>query len=267
MGQTKNNKVGLVKSGSRIAKNGFKLEKEVAQKFCNWTIDADAKKWLEQMGYNINHIEFVNATTLNGFKADLKVDIKIKLKNQIKTENIQVKLVSNTKGFNQVDKRRLKSYKKMWDIPDYVYRIFAHYTGELSPYLQNSIDKRRMFVNEFNQQEQEIFLNWLNINKLKIINDILKGDGVNITDWFLVIQKFANINNSLIKNIDDVINYYLDNGNIQVTKRGTIKIGKITMQRKGGDSGRDSAKMLQFKWMRKKLVCKKAATYLQLFWF
>ena len=28
---------------------------------------------------------------------------------------------------------------------------------------------------------------------------------------------------------------------------GSLKVGKITMQRKGGDAGRESAKMLQFK--------------------
>ncbi|MCR2123219.1 type II restriction endonuclease, partial [Campylobacter upsaliensis] len=29
--------------------------------------------------------------------------------------------------------------------------------------------------------------------------------------------------------------------------QGSLKIGKVTMQRKGGDGGRESAKMLQFK--------------------
>jgi len=34
---------------------------------------------------------------------------------------------------------------------------------------------------------------------------------------------------------------------IEISERGTFRIGRITMQRKGGDGGRDSAKMLQFK--------------------
>ncbi|HOS84750.1 MAG TPA: hypothetical protein PK029_06400 [Bacteroidales bacterium] len=34
---------------------------------------------------------------------------------------------------------------------------------------------------------------------------------------------------------------------IEITARGNFKIGIITMQRKGGDGGRDTAKMLQFK--------------------
>ena len=32
-----------------------------------------------------------------------------------------------------------------------------------------------------------------------------------------------------------------------MTPRGSISIGKITVQRKGGDGGRDTANMLQFK--------------------
>ncbi|MEK6925764.1 MAG: hypothetical protein AABW50_00645 [Nanoarchaeota archaeon] len=36
-------------------------------------------------------------------------------------------------------------------------------------------------------------------------------------------------------------------GDIRITDMGSLKVGKITMQRKGGDAGRESAKMLQFK--------------------
>ncbi len=49
-----------------------------------------------------------------------------------------------------------------------------------------------------------------------------------------------------IKPINFVINYY-GNGKVIITPKGSVKIGKITMQRKGGDSGRETAKMLQFK--------------------
>jgi len=43
-----------------------------------------------------------------------------------------------------------------------------------------------------------------------------------------------------------VINYF-GNGEVLITNRGSIKIKRITIQRKGGDGGRDTAKMLQFK--------------------
>lgn len=40
---------------------------------------------------------------------------------------------------------------------------------------------------------------------------------------------------------------FFGNEAVQITKRGNFKIGKITMQRKGGDRGRKTAQMLQFK--------------------
>jgi len=40
---------------------------------------------------------------------------------------------------------------------------------------------------------------------------------------------------------------YFGNGEIIITDRGNFRIGKITMQRKGGDGGRITANMLQFK--------------------
>jgi hypothetical protein len=43
-----------------------------------------------------------------------------------------------------------------------------------------------------------------------------------------------------------VIDFYAA-GDVEITIRGSLKIGAITMQRKGGDGGRETAKMLQFK--------------------
>ena len=36
-------------------------------------------------------------------------------------------------------------------------------------------------------------------------------------------------------------------GDVRITERGSLRIGKILMQRKGGDAGRETSKMLQFK--------------------
>ena len=36
-------------------------------------------------------------------------------------------------------------------------------------------------------------------------------------------------------------------GDVEITQAGNLKIGQITIQRKGGDNGRQTAKMLQFK--------------------
>ncbi len=41
--------------------------------------------------------------------------------------------------------------------------------------------------------------------------------------------------------------HYFDDGSVEISKKGSLKIGRITIQRKGGDNGRESANMLQFK--------------------
>ncbi|WJS89371.1 hypothetical protein NEE10_06885 [Glaesserella parasuis] len=50
----------------------------------------------------------------------------------------------------------------------------------------------------------------------------------------------------VLKNINDVLQHY-GQGDISISPRGSIKFGRITIQRKGGDNGRDTANMLQFK--------------------
>ena len=47
--------------GSLTAKEGFKNEKEIANKFNNWKEDKTAQHWLKIMGYNLKLLENVKA--------------------------------------------------------------------------------------------------------------------------------------------------------------------------------------------------------------
>lgn len=235
-----------VEKGSQIAKDGFKNEDEVVAKFNNWETDLIAQNWLTTMGYVLEKIEFVEAFKLSGYKTDVQVQVRIKLKNIIDVENLQVKLVSNPKGFNQIDKRWIDKYVEMWSVPENVVGVLKQYTGEVKPTIQNPKDKRRMFANEFSEEEQMLVLKWLDGNKVLIISDILKGRGKFAAEWILVILK-AN-KNSLwtLQPMNIAINHF-SQGEVIITKRGNFVIGRITMQRKGGDGGRPTANMLQFK--------------------
>ena len=236
----------LVKKGSQTAKNGFKNEQDICNKFNNWQIDNEAKQWLLIMQYALDEIEYVKAVVLHGYKADVNVQIQIKLKTAIDTENIQVKLVSNQKGFNQVDKRWLSHYKEMWDIPDSIYKLLQHYTGELKPYKQQVRDSRRMFVDEFTLEEQNLLLNWFTNNKTLILSDIIKGRGQFSAEWVLVAQKIDNNARWILVNINQALQHY-SAGHVRISPKGSMYIGNVTMQRKGGDGGRETANMLQFK--------------------
>lgn len=232
--------------GSQTAKNGFKNEDDVVEKFNHWQTDDDAQQWLLIMQYDLKEIEFVKAVKISGHKTDVQVQITIKLKEAIDCQNLQVKLVSNPKGFNQIDKRWLDKYAEMWEIPAEILLLLKKYTGEILPTIDNPKDKRRMFANEFSEEEQKQILEWLNANKSLIVSDILKGRGQFSAEWMLVIQKVSKNANWVLKPMNFCLNFF-GNDEIIITKQGNFRIGKITMQRKGGDGGRETAKMLQFK--------------------
>lgn len=235
--------------GSKTAKDGFKNENFVVTTFNNWQNDDLAKTWLRAMDYDLNKIQSVEATKIKGsFKADIQVVIlvRIKLQNLQDIQNIQVKLVSNPQGFNQIDKRWLKNYDLLWNFSKDIFEILQYFTGEKLPKMQNAKDNRRMFLNEFSQAEQEKILIFFNKNQALIVNDILKDRGKFASEWFLVILKVKDEKLKwCLKPINEVINFY--SGDVEITPKGSLKVGKITMQRKGGDGGRPSANMLQFK--------------------
>ena len=236
--------------GSKTAKDGFKNEDFVVSCFNDWENNDLAQKWLKEMNYNLKEIESVEANKIKGsFKADvqIKIHIAIKLKSLEDVQNLQVKLVSNSQGFNQIDKRWVDNYKELWNIPENILKILKHFTGELSPYIKNTRDERRMFADELSKEDQENLLSFLQENKTLIVSDILKGRGKFSAEWILVILKIKDEDLKwALTPMNFVLNYF-GNGDVVMTSRGSFKIGKITMQRKGGDGGRDTANMLQFK--------------------
>src|SRR5690554_2769990 len=156
--------------GSLTAKNGFANEDDIVDKFNNWQNDETAKNWLTIMQYNISDIEYVKAVKLSGYKTDVQVQVTVKLKDVIDAQNLQVKLVSNPKGFNQIDKRWVDKYVEMWNIPTNITNIIKRYTGEIAPNIENPKDERRMFVNEFTSEEQNLVVEWLSNNKSLIVS-------------------------------------------------------------------------------------------------
>jgi hypothetical protein len=236
--------------GSNTAKNGFRNELFVIETFNNWKESQLAKDWLKEMNYNLLEIDEVKAVKVSGsFKSDVQVQINvcIKLKNIVDIQNISVKLVSNSQGFNQIDKRRVDKYIELWDIPADIANTLKLYCGEIKPEISNTRDRRRMFLDEFSNKERLDLINFLNNQKTLIVSDILKGRGKFAAEWMLVI---LNLEGQEIKWVIKPMNFVLNffgNGEILVTNQGNIKIGRIGLQRKGGDGGRDSANMLQFK--------------------
>lgn len=237
----------LVKLGSRTAKRGFKNEKDIVEKFNNWKTDEDAQTWLGIMGYPLNEIEKVEAIKLHGYKTDVQVQITIYLKKAIAAENLSVKLVSNPQGFNQVDKRWVDKYVEMWNLPEDLTRILKLFTGEISPVVTSDVrDARRLFLDEMSKDDQDKIVDFFKRNKILVVSDILKGRGKFSAGWMLVALVMNGESKWILKTINEAMNVFAD-GPVAITNQGSLRIGRIGMQRKGGDNGRDSSKMLQFK--------------------
>ena len=249
MKNKKRNLKQMIALGSKTARAGFKNEQDVIDRFNNWEKDKIAQEWLAEMNYKIDDIEFVKASKVRGsYKADVQVRITvlIKLKSQEDLQNLQVKLVSNPTGFNQIDKRWVDKYAELWNIPQDIVKLLKLFTGEITPKKSNLKDPRKMFMNEMSETDRNKIINFFRENKILVVSDILKGRGEFSADWTLVILKLNGESRWVLKSINHVMNVF-GSGDVRMTRDGNLKIGKIGMQRKGGDSGRPSANMLQFK--------------------
>ena len=238
----------LSQLGSRTAKRGFRSEKGIVRKFNHWREDEDAQEWFKIMDYDLRKIERVKAIIITGsHKTDVQVQVTIFLKEAIAAENLSVKLVSNPQGFNQLDKRWVDKYVAMWNIPEDIAKALKLFTGEIKPKRRNLRDSRRMFLDEMDIKTQKLIVDFFTKNKILVVSDILKGNDEFPADWMMVVLKKENQNPEwYLRQINHVLNVF-GSGNVRITKKGSLKIGKITMQRKGGDAGRETSKMLQFK--------------------
>ena len=239
-------KKDLIKLGSQTAKGGFRNEDDIVRKFINWKKDGDAQKWLEIMSYSLEEIEKVEAVKLHGQKTDVQAQITIYMKKAIAAENLSIKLVSNPQGFNQVDKRWVDKYAEMWNIPEDIVIILKLFTGEITPTRSGLKDKRRMFLNEMDRVDQKKIVDFFAKYRILIVSDVLKGRGKFSAGWMLVALVSCGESQWILKSINYAMNVFAE-GEARITPQGSLKIGKITMQRKGGDAGRDTSRMLQFK--------------------
>lgn len=232
---------------------GFQNEKEVAEKFNNWKKDKDAQEWLKIMMYNLDEIQSVESIEFGGegYKSDVLVTVVVKIirtsgeKTIQSVEKIQVKLVSGATGSNQIERKYVKSYIKQWHIPEDVKNSLELFCGAKPP-RENSRNEKRMYIDELTEQEQDNLKKFLKENMVMMISDVIRGRGRYAAEWMLVIHKYEGYKWKLVS-INEAINYYVGEHDVEFTARGGIRIGRVTMQRKGGDNGKESANQLQFK--------------------
>ncbi|HMS08601.1 MAG TPA: hypothetical protein PKE66_03880 [Pyrinomonadaceae bacterium] len=233
-----------VERGSATAKGGFRNENDIRDKFINWRADADARAWLTAIGYDTSAIKEVTAAKPNGEKADVVVTVT-KSDGTERRHGISIKLVSSPNGFNQIDKRWLRQYAKMWKMPVDVVTALRLFVGEDAP-TAKSRRPERMFLTELTKDAQTAVVGFFKVNKDRIVADLIRGEGTDRADLFMVAWKPGRETRWKIVKTDEAIRFFGE-GPVEMTRSGNLKIGRITMQRKGGDGGRETAKMLQFK--------------------
>jgi len=229
--------------GSRTAKNGFRNEDDIKAKFLKWQTDVDAKEWLSTMGIKTEEIETLDVTKPHDEKADIEVTVKTKTGER--RAGISIKLVSSPNGFNQIDKRWLSHYAAMWKMPLDVQTALNLFLGETPP-TKKGRSPDRMFLDELDAHAQKAVISFFETHKTDIVPDLFQGSGPHAAAWVMVAYKPAANTRWTLRRVEDVIRFYSD-GPVVITSGGNLKFGRITMQRKGGDAGRETAKMLQFK--------------------
>ena len=250
----------LVRIGSETAKGGFANEKVVAKKFDNWRKDKETQKWLKIMGYNLKKIKKVKAEVLYGHKTDVQVKVTITLKKLISVQNLSVKKANSDADYNQIDKRWVKNYIEMWGIPEDIVILLKIFCGEISPNdllkdrkitkqkFDSLRDKRRFFMDEFEDKHKKALITFFKRNKILVLTDIIKGRDKFSADWMLV-TKYDVIKDEtvwILADINKALNIFGE-GEVEISPRGSLSIGRITLQRKGGDGSKPTGNMLQFK--------------------
>lgn len=261
--------------GSLTATGGFLNEHQICEMFNDWKSNEIAKEWLNHMGYNPAKIEKVEAIhvptriskkdllkykiteeeyeeTVRYKKADAQIKILIKIGNILKIENISLKKANTDSNFNQIDKRPVDTYHSMWNFDKDLMLWLKLFTGEIIPKNYADLEKKeyreygkRLFIDEFPKRMQAKMVDFFEKNKILIISDIIKGRGALSASWILV-TRMDNIKNKvdwILVDINMALNYFSE-GEVKISPRGSLSLGKITMQRKGGTPDPTS---LQFK--------------------
>jgi len=250
----------LVRIDSETAKGGFANERAIAEKFDHWKKDKEAQKWLKIMDYKLEEIEKVEAVILQGYKSDIQVKVIVTLKKAISVQNLSIKKANSDADYNQIDKRWVRDYIEMWNIPENIVNLLEIFCGKNSPKqllkegkmteqkYKSLRDKRRFFMDEFESKDKKLIIDFFIKNKLLVITDILKGRGQLSADWMLVTKYDRKKDGTtwVLADINKAMSIFGE-GDVKISPRGSISIGRITLQRKGGDGGRETGNMLQFK--------------------
>ena len=185
-----------------------------------------------------------------------KADVLVLVDNEVEWMSVK----KFTASFNQIDKRWVDDFAKLWGMPNDVSCSFKMYCGEkghrpgdLLGASFSTRDERRFFMDELAIGRQMAVISFLKKTKRRIIQDVMAGRGKGAARWILVVEEHQDAPpKSILVQMDAAICHCAE-GPALITEKGNLRLGRITIQRKGGDAGKNTAQMLQFKFSPKEL--------------
>ena len=149
-------------------------------------------------------------------------------------------------AFNQIKRCSVMKFREEFGVPEEVITIFKKYTE----------DKKKLLQGNYSQKELALLLEFLNANRRALLASAFTGKNKQLkANWLLLHQwtppdwrkNIARKDRSVLISMQDILSLF-SKINASFTKRGTITFGAgVTLQRKGGDKGKESANDLQFK--------------------
>jgi hypothetical protein len=94
--------------------------------------------------------------------------------NILKIENLSLKKANSNADYNQIDKRSVEAYQKIWNFGDKIAFWLKLFTGELDPErhsrktgIKKFKDRRRLFLNETPEIIQKRIIDFFKKNRIK----------------------------------------------------------------------------------------------------
>jgi len=171
--------------------------------------------------------------------------------------------------YNHVERNYIDFYAEKWSVPKDVYIILKRFVGEVNkqghPVSIETLEKeaerlgtspgklskkRRIFLNQIKPQTKDLIINFFRSKKVEILRDVFIND--EDIEVFIVIKRDGDEVHYYVLPTKDVLNVY-STGDVAITPRGSLRIGKVVLQRKGGNHRTNGgwtdvvASQLQFK--------------------
>ena len=236
-------------TNSQTAKNGYKEEELICKDLNSELIK---KAFIPMLGNNYNECHRITGN----HKCDIQSDNKI-LRGQVKKYK---------KGqFQQLDRcwtsSFIKNIPELNEVSQILKDLFEYPLLLNGTHVDKSKNIKKLCNYNYSQEILDNFLDLLNKCKKQILKHAFYGNNLEIRPKYLFGIEYENVkrNKIVVFKIYDIIKY-LEKLNFKISpKKTAILLGDdstISLQRKGGDSGKKSSNQLQTKLILSNLIDK-----------